>query len=67
MSTMVEEKFHVLNATDRCDRCGSEAYVWVNLISGDLQFCGHHYADNEDALKPFAIEVVDEREKLSVR
>lgn len=67
MSTMVEEKVYVLSATDRCDRCGAEALAWVNLISGDLLFCGHHYADHEDALKPFAIEVVDEREKLSVR
>jgi len=27
-------------------------------------FCGHHYVKNEKALKDFAYEIVDEREKL---
>lgn len=46
---------HMLNAQenkltkqDRCDRCGSEAYVRVVLPSGnDLMFCGHHWVLNK--------------------
>lgn len=69
-STMVEEtteKVYVLNAKDRCDSCNAQALVWVNLLSGDLMFCGHHYAKNEEALKPYVIEVVDERSKINAR
>ena len=59
------EKSYVLNAKDRCDSCNAQALVWVNLVAGDLLFCGHHYAKNETALKPYAIEVIDERAKVS--
>ena len=32
-----------LTLTDRCDSCGSRAYVRATLPSGkDLLFCGHH-------------------------
>jgi hypothetical protein len=67
MDTMVMEEQYVLDATDRCDRCGSQAYVWVNMVAGDLQFCGHHYAKHENKLKHLVIEVVDERDKLNVK
>jgi hypothetical protein len=59
-----------LNASDRCDSCGAQAYVWVNGVSGDLLFCAHHYnkiMDNAigyDKMMKFAYQVVDEREKL---
>lgn len=67
-TTMVEETTaYVLNAKDRCDRCNAQALVWVNLLAGDLMFCGHHYAKNEEALKPYVIEVVDERSKINAR
>jgi len=66
MSTMVEEKTFVLSAKDRCDRCNSEALVWVNLLSGDLLFCGHHYGRHEEMIAASAIEIVDERSKLYV-
>jgi len=68
VTTMVEEtieKSYVLNAKDRCDSCNAQALVWVNLVAGDLLFCGHHYHKNEAALKPHAIEVIDERGKIS--
>ena len=59
-----------LNVSDRCDSCGAQAYVWVNGVSGDLLFCGHHYnkiVDNAvgyDKMMKFAYQIVDEREKL---
>ena len=70
---MVEakEKEWVLNANDRCDSgCNAQAYVYVKGIDGDLLFCAHHYnkiMDNAvgyDKMMSFAIEIVDERERL---
>ena len=32
-----------LNALDRCDRCGAQAYVRATLATGgELMFCAHH-------------------------
>ena len=32
-----------LNALDRCDRCGAQAYVRAVLLNGgELMFCAHH-------------------------
>jgi hypothetical protein len=51
--------------SDRCDICGSQAYVQVKGVSGEILFCGHHYdSSNGDKLKAFAFEVIDERERL---
>ncbi|WP_336715354.1 DUF7455 domain-containing protein [Arthrobacter sp. USHLN218] len=48
-----------------CDRCGALAYVHVTLDAGlTLDFCGHDYAANEEALMPYATEVIDERHLL---
>lgn len=55
-----------LTATDRCDRCGAQAYVRVTLESGlDLLFCAHHWHDNEPALREVAAEVYDELDRLA--
>ena len=70
---MVEtkEKEWVLNASDRCDSgCNAQAYVWVKGVDGDLLFCAHHYEKimsnpaGYEKMISFAIEIVDEREKL---
>lgn len=59
-----------LNASDRCDSCGAQAYVWVSGVSGDLLFCAHHYnkimsnAVGYDKMMKFAYQIVDETEKL---
>jgi hypothetical protein len=58
------EKEYMLKAIDRCDSCNSEALVLVKGFSGELMFCGHHYAKHEKALEKFAYETIDEREKL---
>lgn len=55
----------VLSATDRCDRCQAQAYVRVVLPGGsDLLFCGHHWNRHEEALRPQALEIVDETHRL---
>jgi hypothetical protein len=37
-----EHKYEWLVGRDRCDRCGSQAYVRAVNGSMDLIFCGHH-------------------------
>lgn len=66
-----EEKVWMLDATDRCDRCSAQAYVKVlGKEEMSLLFCGHHYnkiMDNAvgyDKMMKFAIEIVDERDRL---
>lgn len=69
-STVEKKNSWQLNASDRCDSCGAQAYVWVNGVSGDLLFCAHHYnkiMDNAvgyDKMMKFAYQIVDETEKL---
>jgi len=59
------EKTDTLVVSDRCDLCGSQAYVGVVLESGDLMFCSHHFNSFEDKLRETATLVIDERWKLS--
>jgi hypothetical protein len=55
-----------LSALDRCDRCGAQAYVQVELIEGaELLFCGHHARQYEDKLREVAILILDETERLA--
>ena len=55
-----------LSATDRCDRCGAQAYVRVVLAGGgELLFCSHHWTRHADVLRPKAAEVHDETHRLS--
>jgi hypothetical protein len=51
-----------LTATDRCSRCGAQAFVRTMHESGDLLWCCHHYAEHEVILRP--LKVVDERVAL---
>jgi hypothetical protein len=55
-----------LNALDRCDRCGAQAYLRVTLASGgELLFCAHHGKKYEESLRSMAAEIHDETSKLS--
>lgn len=54
-----------LTATDRCDRCGAQAYVRTVLGSGsELLFCSHHWRENEDRLREIAVSIQDETDRL---
>ena len=54
-----------LNATDRCDRCGAQAYVRVELAGGtELLFCAHHAREHEDKLREIAVSIHDETGRL---
>jgi hypothetical protein len=67
METMVKENelSDVLKISDRCDRCNSQAFVWVNGVAGDLLFCRHHFLKHEEALRDYAFEIVDETHKIN--
>ena len=57
-----------LTAADRCDRCGAQAYLRVELQSGgELLFCAHHAREHGDKLKEIAVAVTDETHKLAER
>ncbi len=54
-----------LTAIDRCDRCGAQAYLRVQLQSGgELLFCAHHAREHGDKLREVASHVQDETGKL---
>jgi hypothetical protein len=54
-----------LTASDRCDRCGAQAYVRVTLLSGsELFFCAHHAREHEPRLREVAVAIYDETRRL---
>ncbi|KRC48752.1 MULTISPECIES: hypothetical protein [unclassified Nocardioides] len=55
-----------LTAEDRCDRCGAQAYLRVELTTGgELLFCAHHAREHGDRLREIAANVHDETHKLT--
>lgn len=56
-----------LNAADRCDVCGAQAYIRVSLTTGELMFCSHHGNEKRAKLEPIATAWQDETEKLLAR
>lgn len=65
--TEVLEKKRQLLVSDRCDRCGSQAFVLVKMVSGELFFCGHHYSKHQKSLDNLAFEIIDERWAINSR
>ncbi|MDQ1604165.1 MAG: hypothetical protein QOE01_2010 [Actinomycetota bacterium] len=54
-----------LSATDRCDRCGAQAYIRVTMPSGgELLFCAHHGRAHEAKLREVAVGFQDQSELL---
>jgi hypothetical protein len=60
-----EEIQYYLTAVDRCDRCSAQAYVRATGVSGELYFCGHHFAGMEENVSKWAFEIIDERDRLN--
>ena len=55
-----------LTASDRCDRCGAQAYLRVELqTGGELLFCAHHARQHGEKLREIAATVIDETDKLA--
>ena len=65
-STALAMRAAVLTADDRCDRCGAQAYLRVELASGgELLFCGHHAHEYGPKLSQLAVAVHDETDSLA--
>lgn len=58
-----------LTNADRCDTCGAQAFVWVNMSNSvhGLLYCGHHFNKYEAKLLEVAIDITDERYKINVK
>jgi hypothetical protein len=55
-----------LTAADRCDRCGAQAYLRVELPGGgELLFCAHHARKHGDKLSEVALNIHDETDRLA--
>ena len=65
VSTAVASSAAALTASDRCDRCGAQAYLRVELGEGaELLFCAHHAREHGDKLRSIAVNLHDETHKL---
>src|SRR5665647_1776826 len=53
-----------LTVADRCDRCGAQAYVRVQLTVGELLFCAHHAREHAPKFAELATFVQDETDRL---
>jgi hypothetical protein len=55
-------------ATERCDRCGGQAYVEVALRSGGtLLFCAHHASEHSGKLVTLDATITDHRPYLKAQ
>jgi hypothetical protein len=66
-TTDEQEARETLTALDRCDVCAAQAYIRVELASGDLIFCSHHGNEKKQQLEPVALSWHDESSKLLAR
>lgn len=55
----------MLNATDRCDACGAQAYVSATIKGVDLLFCAHHFNHSEAMIREASEFIHDERYVLA--
>lgn len=55
-----------ITGLDRCDSCGAQAYVRVEVGGSELLFCGHHARKHEAKLRPIAATWHDETHRLTV-
>ena len=53
-----------LLVSDRCDVCGAQAYMRVQLAGGELLFCAHHGNANKAKLEPITLEWHDQSSDL---
>ena len=67
-ATLQTSNSQPLTAFDRCDRCGAQAYLRVELAGGgELLFCAHHSREHGDKLRSIAVALHDETGKLAPR
>ncbi|MGO1434295.1 MAG: DUF7455 domain-containing protein [Canibacter sp.] len=64
VETKVSAPERALDATDRCDSCGAQAYVRAVVAGSELLFCAHHARKHESKLKEVASSWHDETDRL---
>ena len=71
MDTLTEQMTETepLKVADRCDHggCQAQAFVRANLITGEILFCGHHFAKAEPVLVTQAMSIDDFRHLINER
>lgn len=65
MEATIEAPPRTLTAQERCDRCGSQAYLAVEVGGVELLFCAHHAKKNIDKLTEVGTITLDETAKLT--
>lgn len=55
----------VLKVSDRCDRCGAQAFVHIEFEKGSLMMCAHHFHRHEDKLRELAHAIIDESDHIN--
>lgn len=53
-----------LTSADRCDSCGAQAYIRVEVKNGELLFCSHHGKKYQEKLSSIAHSWHDESDRL---
>lgn len=64
-----DQDFSILDANDRCDSCGAQAYVMITMkeTGFPLLFCAHHWTRHQDVAIHLVEDMVDETDKLNRR
>ena len=60
----------LLNAADRCDQCGAQAFVRIEFMAEqgkrkELYLCGHHYHRGEEKIRRTAVSIQDETWRIN--
>lgn len=67
-ATLPTSNSQPLTTLDRCDRCGAQAYLRIELAgSRELLFCAHHSREHEQQIRSIAVSVHDETSQLGPR
>lgn len=54
-----------MDHSDRCDKCGAQAFMLMTLKSGDLMFCAHHGREYRPLMEKDALLITDESEFIN--
>jgi len=60
-----QAKSDQLNVSDRCDRCGAQAFIYAINEDHDLMFCNHHGKEFAVVLEMQGFLIQDESWKLN--
>ena len=66
-TTLTQQVSVPLTLSDRCDRCGAQAFYRAVFVAGELTFCGHHGRQLLVPLQRDALLVEDGTELINHR